>query len=171
MTRDANDDDDWLEGASPRPRGGRGKATDALDADPTITDKTGLARFLGVAPKDVDRMLREGLPIRGERRRGVPAQFLVPACVQWMLARNGDTIEAAKRRQALAVARKREAEAGKLEDEFVRVEVVEATIRDSVAKFQAELESIPARLPAEVRDTVKTEIHAAINRLARAVQP
>lgn len=171
MTRNTADDDSWLEGAPLRPRGGRGKPTDAPDADSTIADKAGLARFLGVPPKEIDKLLREGLPVHGERRRGVPAQFSVPACVQWLLARNGDTIEAAKRRQALAVARKREAEAGRLEDQFIRIEIIEATIRDSVAKFQAELESIPARLPPEVRDAVTAEIHGAINRLARAVQP
>lgn len=147
------DDDNWLEGDGPA-------------TDPTVVDKHGLATFLGMTLKDIDRLLRDGLPIHGERRRGAAARFRVPAVVQWLLARRADPMDAAKRRSIEAVARKREAEAGKLEDRFVEIDVVESAIKDGVAKFQAELMSIPARCPPDVRDVVKVEIAGAINRLA-----
>ena len=171
MTRSPDDDDSWLEGV-PSPRGGgRRKTADPAEADPAVTDKPGLAKLLGAAPKEIDKMIRDGLPVHGERSRGVPIQFSVPACVQWMLARAGDSEAATKRRIDLAVARKREAEAGKLEDDFIETKIVETAIRDAVAKFQAELQAIPARLPPEVRELAKVEINGAINRLARQVQP
>lgn len=144
---------------------------DAPAADPTVVDKHGLAAFLGMSLKDIDRMLREGLPIHGARRRGVAVRFRVPDCAQWMLARVGASAEATKRRIELATARKRESEANKLDDLFVEIAEVETAIKDNVARFQSELEAIPMRLPAEVRDVAQAEIDAAVNRLAAGLRP
>jgi phage terminase Nu1 subunit (DNA packaging protein) len=151
----ADDDWDWLEGQQ---------------SDPTVTDKHGLATMLGFAPKDVDRFIREGLPVRGDRKRGQTLQFSIPAAAQWLLAQAGDTLEFQKRRMTTALARKREAEAAKLEGGVVDIDLVESVIRDQVAKYQAEFESIPARVPPEVRELVRAEIHGVINRLAFKVR-
>src|ERR1043166_3324945 len=94
--------DDWLEGGD----------------DPTITDRAGLAALTGLAPKEIDRALREGLPTL-PRKRGVPTKFSVPAVVQWLLAQQGDSLESAKRRSLQATARKREVEAGRMEGELI----------------------------------------------------
>lgn len=144
---------------------------DPLAADVTVMDKHGLARFLGMPLKDIDKALRDGLPTHGERVRGAALLFSVPDCVRWLLERAGGSIEAAKRRSLEAVARKREAEADKLESRYVEAELVESAIRDGIAKLQAELMSIPARVPLEVRELVEAELHAAINRLSLEVVP
>jgi len=157
MMEAPDDQDEWLEG---------GPA-----ADSAIVDKHGLAALTGFSLAEIDRLMRVGLPISGERRRGAAMRFSVPAAVQWLIARQGDPMDEAKRRSIEATARKREAEASKLEDRFIDIEIIEAAIKDGVAKFQAELQSIPARLPPEVRELVKAEITGAINRLAASVQP
>lgn len=150
-TEPASDDLDWLEG---------------LPVDPTVTDKHGLAAMLGVAPKDVDRMIREGLPTFGERTRGAALQFRVPDCVRWLVGQQGDALSAAKLRQMEATAAKREAEAARIEGRFVDIAVVEDVIRDQVARLQGELLAIPERLPPDAREAARAEIHGAINRLA-----
>lgn len=134
--------------------------------DSTMADKYGLARFTGLTLKDIDAAVRDGLPTHGERRKGAPLQFSVPECVQWLLARNDDPLASAKRRQAEAVARKRESEAARIDGTFVEMEIVTAAIKDNVARFQSELESIPAKCPPDSRDLVRIEINAAVNRLA-----
>lgn len=132
--------------------------------DALIVDRQRLSALTGFPPKDIDRLRREGMPVHGRGR------FNVPDCVQWLCGQQGDALEAAKRRQMEAVARKREVEAGKLESRFVEVEEVEAAIADGVAKLQAELLAIPARLPAEFREAVRIEIKGAINRLSKSFE-
>jgi hypothetical protein len=153
-------DDAWLEGG-------------AADIDPTITDRHGLSVMIGIAPKDIDRALRDGMPTHGRRERGTPLQFSVPACVQWLLRKQdqgGATLEGAKHRERAAMARRREIEADKLEGRLVSIDEVEAAITDQVQKLQSELLAIPVRLvaPSEIRDAVKAEIVAAVGRLTVA---
>jgi phage terminase Nu1 subunit (DNA packaging protein) len=151
-------DDDWLEGNS-------GPAL--------IVDRADLAVLLGLAPKEIDRLIRDGLPTHGARRRGQPLMFKVPEVVRWLLSRGGDTLEEAKRKQALATARKREVEAGRMEGEYVLLKTVVRIIRDEVEKLRSELLTIPLRLPAEVRAAARAEVEGAINRLSfdRATTP
>jgi phage terminase Nu1 subunit (DNA packaging protein) len=131
-----------------------------------IVDKHGLSAMTGLTPKEIDAATREGMPVHGERSRGKAIRYSVPACVQWLLERAGDSIVTAKRRQMEATARKREAEAGRLESSLVDIETVEAAIRDGVAAWRSELLSVPARVPPEARTAVEIELRAVINRLA-----
>lgn len=144
------DDDAWLEGGP-------------LNDDPTIVDKHGLAAMLGEPVKVVPRYVKNGMPLFRKGKPGQPDQFRVPDCVKWL--RTGTPIEEAKRRQAEAVARKREAEAARLEGESITVAEAEEVIRDGYAKVQARLLLIPPRFP-EQRETLESEILAAINDLA-----
>lgn len=141
------------------------------EPDSALLDKHGLAAMTGFTLKQIEGFAREGMPTQGRAGRGAKLKFSVPECVQWIVARSDDPMAAAKRRQAEAIARKREAEAGKLEDAFVEIATVEQAIRNGVAKFQSELASIPARCPPEARELVRAEINGAINRLAGELRP
>lgn len=155
MPADSFDTDNWLEG---------GVTTDE-PADALTADKAALAAITGLTPRAIDRLRRDGLPTL-PLRKGAPLAFHVPAVVQWLLARDGDSMDGAKRRMTEATARKREVEAARLEGRFVDIETVESVIRDQVAKLQSELAAIPARLPVAVRALAAAEIQAAVNRLA-----
>lgn len=133
---------------------------------PTIVDKHRLSDLTGLTLKQIDVATRDGMPTHGERARGRSVMYRVPDCVQWLLERAGNAMEAAKQRQLEAVARKREAEASKMEGRLVDIETVEAAIRDGVAAWRSELLSLPARLPAEMQPAAKVEIESLINRLA-----
>ena len=133
--------------------------------DATVVDKYGLASFTGLTIKQIDAALKDGLPTHGERRKGAALKFSVPEVVQWLLDKNEDPMQAAKRRQALAIADKREAEAKKITGTYVELETVTAAIRDNVAKMQSELRGIAPKCPPDIRDFVDSEVNAAINRL------
>lgn len=151
--------DDWLEGG----------ADD--DAGPgLIVDRHELGALTGFAPKEIDRLLREGLPTL-PRSRGVPTTFRVPDVIQWIMRRqedDGDTLDAAKRRERAAMARKRELEVAELERTRVPIDDVLAAITDGMARLQSEIGAIPNRLVVapEVRDAVRAEIAAAFSRLS-----
>jgi hypothetical protein len=138
-------DDDWLEGGAAN-----------------VISKREFCEMTGLAPKDVDRAVRDGMPVVGAR----PQRFRLPDAVPWLLALGRDELEAVKRRAASATARKREAEAAKIEGQVVDIELVESVIRDQVAKLQSELMALHARVPAECREVVKAEITGAINRMS-----
>lgn len=159
MARNPVDDLAWLEGG--------------LEADPTLTDKHGIARMIGVTVKAVDRYVRDGMPIHGERKRGAALEFRVPHCVQWLVRKNANPIEEAKRRQAEAVARKREAEAGRIEGELVEIAAVQKQLATHIAELQNEFMSVAARagLPPDMAEVVRGEIIRSINKFANAVTP
>jgi phage terminase Nu1 subunit (DNA packaging protein) len=136
-----------------------------------IVSKRDLATLFGMVPKDIEAYVREGMPVHSKQRRsGSALKLCVPDCVQWLLRHGADPLDDAKRRSLEANARKREVEAAKMESKYVAVETVEEVIRDQVATFQSELQSLPARCPVDVRELVKLEVNAAINRLATGLR-
>lgn len=142
-----------------------GDSESGPDADDlTVMGKLELSAMTGLLPKDIDKLLREGLPTYGERGKGKAVKFNCPDVVRWLLTRQGGSIETAKRRREEATARKREAEANNLEGSHVRLDLVEELIKAGMVALRAELLSIPARLPVNVRGAVQAEIESAINR-------
>ena len=154
------DEDDWLE-----------HGIDADDEPSLIVDRFQLEALLGITPRDVERWTKDGMPVHGKRARGVASKYRVPDCVQWLLAQASDGMQAAKRRQIDVTTKKREAEIKQLESSVVDIDVVEAVLRDAVARFQNELETLPARVPLDCRDDVRKIVTAAINRLAATEIP
>jgi phage terminase Nu1 subunit (DNA packaging protein) len=135
---------------------------------PFIVRKHGLAKVTGLTIEDLDTLVRKGCPTHGERKRGAQLVFDIRTAVPWIIGtlREAEGIEGAKQRQAMATARKREAEAEKLEGRLVDIETVEAAIRDGVAAWRSTFLAIPTRVPPEAREAVQGEIESAINSLA-----
>lgn len=136
------------------------------DSDLTIQDKHGLSLLTGLLIKDIEKLLREGLPVHGRRTKGRAVQFNVPIVIQWLLQRSGGNIETAKRRREEATARKREAEANNLEGTHVPITLVEDMIQNQMAELRSGFLSIPARVPSGARALVQREIESTINRFS-----
>lgn len=148
-----NDDDAWL------------------DAPPDgAISKAEIARLFGLAPKTLERWIRDGAPTHGAAR----TLTLVPAeVVSWLLSRDArDPLADAKLRRETAAAKITEAKARKLAGDLIDLSTVAKTIADNVARIQNELMTIPARLDVapDVQNAVRAEIAAAITRLAEGIE-
>lgn len=144
----------------------------AGDGDHLILNKGGLAELTGLTIKQIDAARREGLPVHRPARRGVELLFHAPTVIRWLLdrARQTDGLEAARRRQADAVARRAEAQADKITGELVDLETVTSAARDAAAVWRGELLSLPARCPAEARTVVTAEVNKLVNTIADRVE-
>lgn len=137
----------------------------APDDDPFIVRKHGLSLVTGLTGEELDHMVRKGCPVHGERKRGAQLVFDVRTAVPWIIAklRASDGVEAAKRRQADATARRAEAQAAKIAGELVPLDTIAAAFRDAAAVWRGELMSLPARCPVEAQPAVKDEVDRLIN--------
>jgi phage terminase Nu1 subunit (DNA packaging protein) len=130
-------DDDWLEHGPPCvPVHG--------------LDKRDLSLALDKPLKAIDKMVREGLPVRstGTKRGGL--RFDLPTVIEWIAAEraaavggDGNSVTDAKRRLAVAQAGLKELERAKLEGELFPVKVFERLVSDIYTKFRARLQSLP----------------------------
>lgn len=140
---------------------------DALKIDGL--SKAELATATGFTLNEITDFCRDGMPGVAGKSRGASWKFNLPAAVQWIVKRNADPLDMAKRESMQAVARKRRVEADKLESKLVEMKMVKDLIADHIAKLQSDFLQIPARLPVEVQDAARAEITAAINRFASGI--
>lgn len=129
--------------------------------------KDQLAEATGLNLREIDQLIRDGLPGKRGKSRRDGWRFDLPAVFQWL--RDNDPMEAAKQRKADAEAKRLELANLKTEGAFYKTGEVHADIDDAMAALRSDLLSIPASLldqSEEVRAAVKVAIVAKINSMA-----
>lgn len=116
--------------------------------------KRDVAAATDYSPAKIDRLVREGLPARRGRSNRAGLRFDLPVLIEWIAAHRAaeqgggedQSLAAAKRRKALADARKAELEAAFREGQLVEVDAVLDWIKKSFADYRNQLLSIPSQV-------------------------
>jgi phage terminase Nu1 subunit (DNA packaging protein) len=145
-----------------------------------------LAEILEVAPDQVTRMEREGLPVESRGAGSRPSRYLLAKAVPWYLARERDrlagsaeatSLDAERARLAKAQARRTELDIRRKEGELVPLAEVTEALTSLLATVRARLLAIPSALgpglaaaasggPRAAEDLVRQAIESALTELA-----
>jgi len=135
--------------------------------------KGDLAKATGFTPKRIRGLINEGrIPGTAPKTRGGGWSFDLPAIFARLVdapAVQEDPIAEAKRRKAVAEAQRIEQLNKKIAGELIAADEVRQTVARHVARFRSGIlemaERLPATIPPDVRDLVKIEGLAMIERL------
>lgn len=122
----------------------------AVLTDDLTVDQTTLARILGVSPRTVRRMEREGLSVARVSDPGDAPLYDVPRAVQWVIEsrdpESDDELLDARTRKMRADAELREDELRTKRGELVPVHEVLDRVRKPLEAVDGQLRSAPRRL-------------------------
>jgi phage terminase Nu1 subunit (DNA packaging protein) len=142
----ANDEDAWLEGEPP---------IIALSVPVANLDKRELCAALQYSPSRLDRLIRLGLPCRKGSSNAAGYRFDLAAVVEWIAEHRAaeragpedQSIAAAKRRLALAQARRAEMENARREEELVEADAVTKWANGAYSAARSRLVALESELP------------------------
>lgn len=164
------------------------KATNERRSGRVVT-KEELARWIGYSVSWIEKMLKEGAPVRYKGRSGVPAKIDSAEFIQWMLKREREKIEEkykgvvgdatteeeAKRRLSIAKAEREEIMLRRLRGEIIDTKVMERILSKAIMDTRSLLLSIPTKIAPvlaaktdanEVRSELETMIYGALSELS-----
>lgn len=139
-----------------------------------------LAGLLGVSLNTITAWIREGLPVKTKGRRGVPWEFDLADCIEWVRDRDiakatgdteGSTLAEAELRETRAKAALREIELAEKRGQVVPVEDSIRVVADIAATVRQRLRGIGARLgpmvageenPLTIQQQVEAEVDDAL---------
>ena len=119
-----------------------------------ILNRQGLADAMGVRAPTIDAWLRDGCPCEVRGRKGVPAQFSLPAVMAWWAARerekaslSGDKADEneLRRRALVATTGRAELEFARAKGEVAPVAEFERATSKLLAAIRANVMNVPAR--------------------------
>jgi len=135
--------------------------------------KRELCAALDYNPAKLDRLIRLGLPGRKGASNAAGYRFTLAEVVEWIArhraieAGGGDdnSLAAAKRRKALADARRAELENEEREGELIQAEAVLQWIVDNHTRFRTRLESLETEIvgmSSEQQHALRDALHSAL---------
>jgi phage terminase Nu1 subunit (DNA packaging protein) len=130
--------------------------------------KAELCAATGLTLNQISKYTGEGMPGKAPRSRNQDWKFDLRDVFEWIASRSANPVEDAKRQNLQATARKRRAEADRIEGNLIQLDRVTTIFADARANFQSELVHVADQCPLECRDVVRGLHIAAINRLASA---
>jgi len=147
---------------------------DLPEADAALS-KHEFSRVTGLAPREIDALVRAGMPATPGPTSRAGFTFNLKAAIRWMAddQRTDDPLTVARQRKALAEAERLEIQNQKIAGSLVDADIVKSEIARNVAEWRSALLQIPLRLTAqspEVREAVGKEIEATINARAAAFE-
>jgi phage terminase Nu1 subunit (DNA packaging protein) len=136
-------------------------------------NKRELCAVFDISPKTLNRWILEGLPSYSSGSRKGGLRFDLTAAIAWRraadvaeLGGDGDTLANAKRRNALAQARRREIDNAKLEGQLFPMDLLQKVIADRYSQFRQRLQMVDLSafgLTERQRDDIQRAVDDALN--------
>ena len=149
---------------------------DDLDDADSLLSKREFVELTGLAPRQVDALVRAGAPAIAGASTRAGYSFELKPVMAWLMRQYespADPLAEIKQRRA-ALELKRAERADRMEaGELADLDDVKANIAEGIARFRSRLLDIPARLTAqsdEVRRDVGNEIASAFEDLERDLE-